>query len=119
MCPSFQRLEWRANAAPPSRVRSFQDDSGGEDAAFNNDIALRNPPGTAGITPRVRPSVARAPGGDRRPSPGLPGVNVELINEQTADVRQTSSNREGLFTFSAVPQAPLRGAETPRAASNT
>lgn len=34
----------------------------------------------------------------------LPGAIVELINEQTADTRQTTTSNEGLFTFSAVPQ---------------
>ncbi len=34
----------------------------------------------------------------------LPGVNVELVNEQTGDVRRTVSNEAGVFTISAVPQ---------------
>jgi hypothetical protein len=34
----------------------------------------------------------------------LPGAIIELINEQTADVRRTDSNGEGLFTIPAVPQ---------------
>src|SRR5262245_11288534 len=34
----------------------------------------------------------------------LPGATVELLNEQTGDVRQTVSNESGVFTISAVPQ---------------
>src|SRR5687767_2971221 len=34
----------------------------------------------------------------------LPGAAVELLNEQTGDIRQTVSNEAGVFTISAVPQ---------------
>jgi hypothetical protein len=34
----------------------------------------------------------------------LPGATVELLNEQTGDLRQTMSNEAGVFTISAVPQ---------------
>jgi hypothetical protein len=34
----------------------------------------------------------------------LPGAGIELLNEQTGDVRQTVSNESGVFTISAVPQ---------------
>src|SRR5262245_46737947 len=34
----------------------------------------------------------------------LPGVSVQLLNEQTGDVRETVSNESGVFTISAVPQ---------------
>jgi len=33
----------------------------------------------------------------------LPGVSVKLINESSRDTRQTKTNREGVFQFSAVP----------------
>ena len=34
----------------------------------------------------------------------LPGATIELLNEQTGDVRQTVSNESGVFVISAVPQ---------------
>ncbi len=34
----------------------------------------------------------------------LPGATVELLNEQTGDIRQTVSNESGVFVISAVPQ---------------
>lgn len=34
----------------------------------------------------------------------LPGASIELLNEQTGDVRQTVSNDSGVFTISAVSQ---------------
>jgi hypothetical protein len=34
----------------------------------------------------------------------MPGASVELLNEQTGDVRQTVTNDSGVFTISAVPQ---------------
>jgi hypothetical protein len=34
----------------------------------------------------------------------LPGASVEVINEQTTDVRRTVSNNEGIFNVPAVPQ---------------
>jgi hypothetical protein len=34
----------------------------------------------------------------------LPGATVEVINEQTSDVRRTTSNNEGIFNVTAVPQ---------------
>src|SRR4051812_41806556 len=33
----------------------------------------------------------------------IPNVNVTLTNESTRDVRKTTTNAEGYFTFSAVP----------------
>jgi RNA-splicing ligase RtcB len=32
------------------------------------------------------------------------GATVELLNEQTGDIRQTVSNESGVFVISAVPQ---------------